>query len=67
MDVCCTSLKFRSRRHYPNVAEAEQPDAIIEFHPDKSAWLLWIPSVGEYCHHINYCPWCGTELSTLRP
>jgi hypothetical protein len=67
MDLCCPSMSFCSRRFYPNVPEAEQPDAIIEFHAQDAAWLLWDPQTESYCHQINYCPWCGTELATLNP
>jgi hypothetical protein len=67
MDVCCPTMKFHSRRYFPNVPEAEQPDAIIEFHADRGDWLLWQPQTASYFQQINYCPWCGTELATLAP
>ena len=65
MDVCCPTMKFHSRRFLPSVPEAEQPDAIIEFHAE--GWLMWQAETASYTHFINYCPWCGTDLATLNP
>ena len=64
MDVCCTTLRSNSRRYYPKLPEAEQSDALVQFGP-MDLWFLWMPQAESHSFAIYFCPWCGTELSTL--
>ena len=66
MEVCCQFLKSQSRRYLPQVPEADQSDALIEFSAEHG-WLVWLPQTASYCLQLRYCPRCGTELATLNP
>ncbi len=66
MEVCCSTLRSSSRRYQLKVPEAEQPDALVQFGP-MGSWFLWMPQSESHSFAIYFCPWCGTELSTLNP
>lgn len=66
MELCCTAMSGATRRHQPKVREEELPDAAIEYDP-KFGFALWFQSIGSHSVIIHYCPWCGTNLSTLEP
>jgi hypothetical protein len=69
MDFCCDTLRSNSRRYYPKVPEAEQPDALVQYGPQgpEALWWIWLPQTQHHTMGINCCPWCGTELATLNP
>ena len=67
-DFCCIAMRGASRRHWPKVPEAEQPDALIEYSAEDPCWvLLFRPYDRGSGMMINYCPWCGAELAGFKP
>lgn len=66
MELCCKNLSANSRRYQPNVPGNEQWGALVQFGP-MDMFFIWLPAAESFSVAIFHCPWCGADLSTLKP
>jgi hypothetical protein len=62
---CCENMDSNTRRQEPWVPESEKRDASIEFIAEFGVYLI-AQNNGSFALQIQYCPWCGADLSSLE-